>query len=361
MRCRKIRKLLEPFMDGELPWQLQEEVTAHLKTCSTCRARLESMQKVEAFSRQLVQTEPDQVYWSTFLPRLRSKIARVEREPRWKKIPKTFGKLLAPPVPWPRLAGAVAVALLVVILGRALIRHEIRMGRIRALPKKLLTEQVQIVTKDIPPKKEVEPETPGARGGRMGISEDQVPVPTTPASQEVPKSAGEMPKPEKKAQPALVSPTPGEDGFSGTDQTSQLGEQTPTDKRRIPPAPAQVDEETPIIEGQELLALDRNEEREKLLGIVTRGGRVSGPDHWRQQIQIRQNYIKAHPRGEELEQAYFRLAEGWYQLTLMTARREDLLQAVEAQRAALDFVAEEATRRLLSSRIQALEERLGKK
>jgi anti-sigma factor RsiW len=361
MRCRKIRKLLESFMDGELSQELQDEVTLHLKGCPACRAELESIQKAEALSRQLAQVEPDQVYWSTFLPRLRSKIARMEQEPARTRVRKALGKLLAPPLPWPRLAGAVAVALLVVILGRALIRHEIHMRRIRSLPKKLLSEQAQIATRESPTEKGVDLQPPAARGGRIKLPEEQPPKPTTPSPPEVPKSAGDMPSPREEPESAPVSPTPQEDLLPTADQISQPPEPAPQVKALEFQALDQMDERSLTREDGKLPSPGQAIEEEKALMNMTRAVGSYGPEYLRQQIIVWQNSIHTHPRSEKLGQSYFHLSESWYQLALMTGRRADLLQAVETQRAALDFATEESTRKLLRSRIQVLEERLRKK
>jgi len=358
MRCRKTRKLLGPLLDGELSPGVKDQVSAHLKGCPACRARLESIQKVQALSSQLAQAQPDEAYWSTFLLRLRSKIARTEREPMWTKARKAFGLLLPPHSPWPRLAGAVAVAVLAVILGRALIRHDIQMGRVRALPKKLLTEQAQIATRETPTEKVVDLEPPAARGGRIILPEEQ---PTTPSPPDVSISAGEMLSLKEEAKPALVSPSPQEDLLPTADQISQPPGLAPKAKALGFQALDQGDERSLSNEDRKFPSPDQAVDQEKALMSMAKVARSSEPEYLRQQTIVWQNSIQTHPRGEELEQSYFQLSESWYQLALMTAHRVDLIQAVEAQRAALDFATEESTRSLLRSRIQTLEERLRKK
>ena len=97
-------------------------------------------------------------------------------------------------------------------------------------------------------------------------------------------------------------------------------------------------------------------------GISTlTAARARGPEGWREQIKIWQDSIKVHPRSDRLAEAHLHLAESWYHLAQMTGRREDLLPAVKAQRAALDFATGEPIRELLRERIHTLEEQLQKK
>jgi hypothetical protein len=232
------------------------------------------------------------------------------------------------------------------------------MGRIRALPKKLLTEQAYMVTEEISPEKDVVLEAPGAR---LELPEDQAPKPPMPSGQEEPKSTGDLPSPTKKTQPTPVSPIPQEDLPLATGQTSQPSGPVSSSKAQEFQALDQGDERSLTGVGRDFFSSDQAMQEEKAPGSMAKTARSSAPQYLSQQILVWQNAIQAHPRGEELGQAYFRLSEAWYQLALLTAQREDLLQAVEAQRAALDFATEDAARSLLRSRIQALEEQLRKK
>ena len=353
MGCRKIKKLLGPFIDDELSEQQRQQVADHLERCASCRHRLESLQKVEALGRQLPTTEPDEPYWSTFLPRLRVRITRAQKKSPGQKIQEAFGRLFAPPVPWVRIAGAVATAVLVFILGHAVIHHEIRMRRVRALPKKLLTEQAR-VRKDKEFREEV------------GQVEPQAGPPLKPAQPQVLRG-DEITGPleeepaEKIVSPDVPSPPPSEDLFLATDQTTRLREQIPTEKGQMSPAAPLRDEGRPVGKRQSPQVFDLTEEKQKTARSMASAGRAPSPDHWRRQIHIWQDTIKAHPRSQQLGQFHLHLAEGWYRLALATTQREDLLQALEAHLAALDFATEEPVRELLRSRVQILEERLRKK
>jgi hypothetical protein len=114
-------------------------------------------------------------------------------------------------------------------------------------------------------------------------------------------------------------------------------------------------------EKREFLFLGRAAEKTSAVTSMAMVDKDSNVNHWRQQIQIWQDFIEAHPRDEQLAGAYLQLAESWYHFAQRSALREDLLQAVEAHRAALDFASEKTTRGLLGSRIEVLEKMLEKK
>lgn len=353
MRCRKVRKLLGPFIDEELSEKRRRGMASHLEGCPACRRQLDSIRKVEALSRQLMQAEPDQAYWETFLPRLRAKIARSGEESAWWRVRETLGKLLAPPIPWVRIAGAVATALLVFILSRAVIRHEVRMERIRALPKKSLTEQARVDKEKPIWQEDVEMTLPGALPKQL--EEARAPI-----DQNVTKASGVAPM-EKKMEPSTVSPPSTTKSFQVIDESAYPSEQTPTGEVQKFQVPTLTDERVQRSKAQELPTLHRGGREEKTLRSMAATDRAFGLNHWRQQILLWQDFIKAHPRSDQLGQIYLHLAESLYQLALLTQQREDLLRALEAYRAALDFADEEAARRPLRSRIQELEARLRKK
>jgi len=195
----------------------------------------------------------------------------------------------------------------------------------------------------------------------MGFPEEEAPKPTSPAEQDMSESAGEIQPSDKQMGQITIAPPIQEDLFVASEEIAQPAEQIPSEKIRESQVPDQMDEMGPKREEQKTRNLDRALEGEKAPKGMVKAARSSGAEHWRQQILLWQNSIQAQPRGEQLGQAYFRLAENWYQMALITAQREDLLQAVEAQRAALDFATDEAPRRLLRNRIQTLEEQLRKK
>ncbi len=386
MRCGKVRKSLAAFADGELPPGRREEVAAHLKGCLACRAQLESIQKVDALSRQLTHTEPEQAYWATFLPRVRSKIAQTEQRPAWARMRDALARFFAPPALWPRLAGAVAAAVLVFMVGRAIIQREAHMGRVRALPKKWLTEQAHMATRDRLQEKAME----------LGESpSERPPQPEEGGHAEVPPGPGDQTG--QKVGPNRVTPEPGRDPFQPAENalegleaqrenagfrsrqapapagrvTSALSGEAPSEdkvKVRIPrnsiSATGKSFAELGRVsqdESSTIKVSDRGEGQRRAIAPEIESDRAADAEHWRQRIATCQEIIASSQRSDELQRAYSMLAHSWYQLALITGTRNDLLRAVEAQRAALDFTAQEAARRPFRERIEALEERLRKK
>lgn len=357
MRCRKVRKLLGPLIDKELSEKQRQEVAAHLEGCSDCRAELESLRKAEVLSRQLARPEPDQVYWQTFLPRLKQKIVPQKKMPVRGRVRRVLDRFFAPPVPWFRVAGAVAAVLLVFFLGRALVHHEARMGRVRSLPKKLLTEQAHLAKKETTQKG---PEREAVRENRPpGTSQTVAPLdekklaisPETPADkqvqplefsdQDISKTSPAM-LPEKKPV-ATPPPPPSIEPVITADQALPMEGEMPAEGTR-----------------ESFVAYRADEEAKTGISMAT-AARARGPERWREQINIWQDSIKAHPRSDRLAEVHLHLAESWFHLAQMTGRREDLLPAVKAQRAALDFATGELIRELLRGRIHTLEEQLQKK
>ncbi|KPL19211.1 MAG: hypothetical protein AMJ92_04165 [candidate division Zixibacteria bacterium SM23_81] len=369
MRCHKIKKLLDPFLDGELSEEKRQEVIDHLEGCSSCRQRLEALQEVETLSQQLTQAEPDEAYWQTFLPRLREKITRSEQAPAHRRIREAFGDILTPPIPWVRIASAVATAVLVFIIGRAVFQHEARMRRISALPKKLLTEQVQTAEEN-----RKYQEDGAKQQGKSALSttlkpreemdQEESEMGMAPAPEESPeekRSPEQLPS-ESRSTPDQELPSVSE--AVPRTQPTPGGEVAPSTRQEPTESADQVVQfEIQDMEGKkrDFLFLGRAAEKTSAVTSMAMADKDSHADHWHQQIQIWQDFIEAHPRDEQLAGAYLQLADGWYHLAQLSTLHEDLLQAVEAHRAALDFATETTTRRLLRSRIQVLEKMLEKK
>ncbi|MCK4272746.1 hypothetical protein KAX22_08855, partial [bacterium] len=297
------------------------------------------------------------VYWQTFLPRLKQKIVPQKKVPVWGRVRRVLDRFFAPPVPWFRVAGAVATALLVFFLGRALVHHEARMGRVRSLPKKLLTEQAHLAKK----------ETAQERREKGTVRESQ-----TPGTSQIVAPLDEKKlaiSPETLAD-KQVEPLESSDQDISKTSRAMLPEKEPV---ATPPPPPSI---KPVITADQALSMEgemlaektqesfvaHRADKEAKAGIsMVTAARTREPERWREQINIWQDSIKAHPRSDRLAEVHLHLAESWYHLAQMTGRREDLLPAVKAQRAALDFATGEPIRELLRERIHTLEEQLQKK
>jgi anti-sigma factor RsiW len=57
MNCNRIRRLLPPFLDGEMAGRAQVAVAAHLASCPACRGELEALRADLTFLRSSAEPE----------------------------------------------------------------------------------------------------------------------------------------------------------------------------------------------------------------------------------------------------------------------------------------------------------------
>ncbi len=83
MNCKKIKKLLQLYVDDALTFGEKQLVEEHLEKCSTCRAELKSLSAMVRLIKSLpeVSTPPD------FTENLMLKISQIEEEERGRVIP----------------------------------------------------------------------------------------------------------------------------------------------------------------------------------------------------------------------------------------------------------------------------------
>ena len=90
MKCTEVEKLLEAFVDGELPGGAMRETARHLARCASCEAMAIRLERVQETVRQAVLgevEEPDAVAsWNLIAPRL----AASSSPPPWRE---RFGSL----------------------------------------------------------------------------------------------------------------------------------------------------------------------------------------------------------------------------------------------------------------------------
>lgn len=78
--CNDILTRLSAYHDGELPADQQQEITAHLATCSTCQQTLADLQQTSAQLRQ----------WSvTLSPLQQERIVQAYQQRRWQRTLRT--------------------------------------------------------------------------------------------------------------------------------------------------------------------------------------------------------------------------------------------------------------------------------
>lgn len=83
MNCKKIKKLLQLYIDDALTFGEKQIVEKHLETCSTCQAELKSLSAMVRLIRSLpeVAAPPD------FTEKLMLKISQIEEKERERIIP----------------------------------------------------------------------------------------------------------------------------------------------------------------------------------------------------------------------------------------------------------------------------------
>ncbi len=96
MNCGRLKRLLPPFLDEELPGRMREVVESHLASCPVCRAELEALRADMALLEQVRTPEV-----SPYL------VIRVMAEVRQQKRTAQRG--------FARLAGSLAAALVVAV------------------------------------------------------------------------------------------------------------------------------------------------------------------------------------------------------------------------------------------------------
>jgi len=58
MKCRKIKKLLQLYIDNALTFDEKQMIERHLKECSTCRAELKSLSSMVKMIGSLPEIPP---------------------------------------------------------------------------------------------------------------------------------------------------------------------------------------------------------------------------------------------------------------------------------------------------------------
>ena len=70
MDCRHVNEQLGPYLDGELPPDVREALEAHLSTCDTCRAELESLRQLASSLAKPTAEAAPKALWDTIERRL---------------------------------------------------------------------------------------------------------------------------------------------------------------------------------------------------------------------------------------------------------------------------------------------------
>jgi len=111
MNCQKIKKLLNPYIDKALDADMTKQIDEHLKSCSACNKEYQSLKEVIA-SLNSLSTQPAP---ADFTQNLMTKISQEEIQIQTSWIDNLKKRISIPRFSF-RLAGAAAVAVLVVFL-----------------------------------------------------------------------------------------------------------------------------------------------------------------------------------------------------------------------------------------------------
>jgi hypothetical protein len=83
MNCKKIKKLLELYIDDALTFGEKQLVEQHLEECSACRAELKSLSS----AIQIIKSLPEVSTLPNFTEKLMSKISQIKEKERERIIP----------------------------------------------------------------------------------------------------------------------------------------------------------------------------------------------------------------------------------------------------------------------------------
>ncbi len=83
MNCKKIKKLLQLYIDGALTFGEKQIVEKHLETCPTCRAELKTLSSIVKMIESLPEISPP----PDFTEKVMLKISQIEEKERGRIIP----------------------------------------------------------------------------------------------------------------------------------------------------------------------------------------------------------------------------------------------------------------------------------
>src|SRR6266571_2604185 len=115
--CQKARDGLAQLLSGEMEPETRREIETHLRACPGCAAEAEGIRRALSLLETEVFPDPGLPYWSSFVGRLRTRIAASQKRRRTV-----------------RLAALAAAAVLVATLALVRPRHEAPPRRIAAGP-----------------------------------------------------------------------------------------------------------------------------------------------------------------------------------------------------------------------------------
>jgi hypothetical protein len=110
-RCKDIKIKLIEYFENTLSPEEKKSVQSHLDTCIRCQKELEEIVSTFKLLKKEGSFEPGEVYWTNFVPAVRSKIEKKEET----------GVLIIPK--W-KVAGGIVTFFLILLLGVFLFRND---------------------------------------------------------------------------------------------------------------------------------------------------------------------------------------------------------------------------------------------
>jgi hypothetical protein len=111
MRCKDIKFKLIGYFENTLSPEEKKLVQSHLDTCSSCEKEFEEIVSTFKMLKKESPIEPEELFWTNFVPAVRSKIEKKEET----------GILIIPK--W-KLAGGIVTFFLILLLGVFLLRND---------------------------------------------------------------------------------------------------------------------------------------------------------------------------------------------------------------------------------------------
>lgn len=386
MSHRRVRTLLNAYLDGELEEKRRKLVEEHLRECQECSEELEALKAVDQMARASKAPEPSEDYWKTLPGRVRTRIILEGEKCAASRLKGAF--TLRPARL--KLIATLAVLALVVLIGR----HYVREGKPGVMRMGRFAEE------ETPPEHTLLAPTPSVPDKKSAAEPAATESSETPeASAWGDRSADEVVKlkEERIGEGRLEALTPSEARKAGPSKPGVPQEKVETydyesgAKRARPEVPAgealRAADKMAAVSGSARLELARSqqsrgeyeeavrnyslviEEDESLaasaqfeLNLIQTAVSDTGSDErtLRRKTQMWQSFVQDYAKSELTAEAYRNLADNAYQLSRLTQKRKDIEQAMAAARSYLRFVKEEQTAELYARQLNELEKDLKK-
>ncbi len=364
MSHRRVRKLLNGYIDGELEERERKLVEEHLKACPNCSKELAALKAIDEMVKTRTTHRPSEEYWKTLPARVRTRIiADQERaKPVWSKglFPLKPARL--------KLISTLAVVVLVALVGRHYLFQ----------PGPHRFERDRLAEEGIADEKVAE----ARRGSERRAEEfDEPSAEVVAKKHEVPAPKGELGEETGKLRektfggqeaPALARELPRVDSVVPEDKIETFydmaAEAPPKELKET--AVAGAVPETEFLSSPARFELAHSQqvkgdyddairnynlvivENEKLapsaqfqVNLIRAATEDTGSDEktLRRKTDTWRSFVEDYPESELISDAYRNYADNAYQLSTLTQKREDIELAIAAAEKYVGFIKEGKT------------------